>query len=133
MFGLSRADGTAEDALLIAPALGASLQGRDIEDVLLLRDEVANLAWAVERAVEGDDGLPADRAQAANEAAPATPPPAARPTPSPTACAPTRRQHWFPLLPQRARRDRPVDDLPPRRAPARHAVPARRSSPAAAC
>ena len=44
MFGLSRADGAPDGALLIAPALAASLQGRDVEEVLLLRDEVANLA-----------------------------------------------------------------------------------------
>ena len=107
MFGLSRTDGTLEDALLIAPALGASLQGRDIEEVLLLRDEVANLAWAVERAVEGDDGLPVrPRAGRQRGRAAPRPAPAARATPSPTACAPTRPQHWFPLLP--SARSRPT-------------------------
>src|SRR5918995_3457420 len=75
MFGVSRADGTRDGALMIVPALASSLQGRDVEDVLLLRDEAANLAWAVERAVEGQDGLPADQAQAAHEAvAPSSPP-----------------------------------------------------------
>jgi hypothetical protein len=102
MFELSRADGTTEDALLVAPALPASLQGRDIEDVLLLRDEIANLAWAVERAIEGDDGLPADRAQAANEAAPDVEPPRSPGEALPYRLRTDPPQHWFPLLPQRA-------------------------------
>jgi hypothetical protein len=102
MFGASRADGTRDGALIIVPALASSLQGRDVEDVLLLRDEAANLAWAVERAVEGQDGLPADQAQAAHEAvAPGSPPslpPAVRPYRLRTDPPP----YWFPLLPQRA-------------------------------
>ena len=61
------------------PRSALSLQGRDIEEVLLLRDETANLAWAVERTVEGEHGRPVDRAQAAYEAVPdAAPPPAGR-------------------------------------------------------
>jgi hypothetical protein len=101
MFGVTHADGTPDGALLIAPALAASLQGRDIEDVLLLRDEAANLAWAVERAVEGDDGRPADRAQAAHEAVgPA--PPAPVPDTLPYRLRTDPPPHWFPLLPQRA-------------------------------
>ena len=102
MFGVSRDDERRDDALLIAPALAASLQGADIEEVLLLRDEVANLGWAVERATEGEDGRPADRAQAAYAAAPPAPPP-----PSPAGALPYRLRtdpppHWFPLIPQRA-------------------------------
>ncbi|MDA0161695.1 hypothetical protein OM076_15560 [Solirubrobacter ginsenosidimutans] len=102
MFELSRAEGGSEDALLVAPALGASLQGRDVEDVLLLRDEVANLAWAVEKAVEGEDGLPADQARAAGEAAAPAPP-----VPPPDGAVPYRLRtdpppYWFPLMPQRA-------------------------------
>jgi hypothetical protein len=102
MFGVSRADSARDDALLIAPALPASLQGCDIEDVLLLRDEVANLAWAIEHAVEGEGGRPADRAQAAYAAIPPAPA-----SPGPAAALPYRLRtdpppHWFPLLPQRA-------------------------------
>jgi hypothetical protein len=37
----------------LAPAVGKTLEGRPIEEVLLLRDEMANLAWAVERAIPG--------------------------------------------------------------------------------
>jgi hypothetical protein len=109
MFTLS-GDGTAApapgsafaDALLVPPVLAAGLRGRDLEEVLLLRDETANLAWAVERRVEGQSGVPVDRAQAAyegREAAAAQPQPAgdfayrlATPVP----------EHWLPLLPERA-------------------------------
>jgi hypothetical protein len=104
MFGLSRADGLRDGALLIAPALAASLQGRDVEEVLLLRDEAANLAWAIERAVEGEHGLPADRAQAAYEASPpaSTAPPSRRPSDTlPYRLRTDPPPHWFPLLPER--------------------------------
>jgi hypothetical protein len=103
MFGLSAADGSHRNALLVAPALAASLQGRIVEEVLLLRDETANLAWAVERTVEGDDGLPADRAQGTYERHP--------PVGDPPGTEATERrtyrlrtdvpEHWLPLLPHR--------------------------------
>ena len=49
------------------PALGQSLRGDEIEDVLLIRDEMANMAWAVERSVEGAAGVPVDRFEAWQE------------------------------------------------------------------
>jgi hypothetical protein len=61
-------------ASISAAVRAGSLQGRAVEEVLLLRDEAANLAWAIEQAVEGEHGLPADRAQAAYEASPPAPP-----------------------------------------------------------
>ena len=67
MFRLSP-DG--DPGLLVPPALVVGLHGRDLEEVLLLRDEAANLAWAVERTVEGEHGLPVDRAQAAYASTP---------------------------------------------------------------
>jgi hypothetical protein len=103
MFGLAAADGSRRDALLIAPALAASLQGRAVEEVLLLRDEAANLAWAVERIVEGDDGSPTDRAQAAYERRPPV-------SDAPAAATDGGRayqlrtdvpEHWLPLVPHR--------------------------------
>jgi hypothetical protein len=102
MFGISRPDGPPDSALLIAPTLASSLHGRDIEEVLLLRDEAANLAWAVERAIEGDDGRPVDRAQAAYEATPPAPPPPAAADALPYRLRTDPPAHWFPLLPQRA-------------------------------
>ena len=58
---------TGDEMFLLPPALGPSLQGEELEDVLFLRDEMANMAWAVERKVEGPSGLPLDRHQALQE------------------------------------------------------------------
>jgi hypothetical protein len=89
------------DALLVAPALASGLQGRPVEDVLLLRDEMANMAWAVERTVEGEHGLPVDRAAAAYAQRPQSP---LAPHGSDVLTYRLRTDvppHWLPLLPQR--------------------------------
>lgn len=65
MFELDRADGARSDAFLLAPAIDARLEGDPIEEVALFRDEMANMAWAVERKVPGAMGLPVDRYQEA--------------------------------------------------------------------
>lgn len=49
------------DYLFLPPALGPSLHGEPVEEVLLMRDEMANLAWAIERIVENAAGGPVDR------------------------------------------------------------------------
>jgi hypothetical protein len=53
---------TAPDALLLPATLGVSLDGPPLEEVTLLRDELANMAWAVEQRVENGVGQPLDRA-----------------------------------------------------------------------
>ncbi len=53
--------------LFLPPVLGASFEGPPIEEVLLLRDEMANMAWAVERVVESPAGLPLNRFEAFQE------------------------------------------------------------------
>ncbi|MDB5816640.1 MAG: uncharacterized protein JWQ11_280, partial [Rhizobacter sp.] len=62
---LAAGAGPSPDLLLLAPVLGgaagAGLDGDAIEELLLLRDEMANMAWAVERVVEGADGRPRNR------------------------------------------------------------------------
>ena len=62
------------DRLFLPPVLGASLQGRPVEEVHLLRDEMANLAWAVEHKVENVRGRACDRHERylATRPAPAT-------------------------------------------------------------
>jgi hypothetical protein len=66
------------DMLFLAPSLGPSLLGTTLEEVMLLRDELAHMAWAVERIVESPSGVPLDRAvayqvqQAENPPAPST-------------------------------------------------------------
>ena len=110
MFTLTRERGDADgEPLLVAPVLpSASLHGDDLEEVLLLRDETANLAWAVERRVEGQHGAPVDRAQAAYEAR------GDKPAPPPSARGSFRYRlatdvpdHWLPLLPVREHPEEP--------------------------
>ena len=52
---------TARGSLLLAPTLPTGISGPAIEEVELVRDEMANLAWAVERTVPGADGRPLSR------------------------------------------------------------------------
>lgn len=58
---LAAGSGPAPELLLLAPVVAGSLEGDAVEEVLLLRDEMANMAWAVERVVEGADGRPRNR------------------------------------------------------------------------
>jgi selenide,water dikinase len=47
MLSTNRADGRADTRLFLPPALTKSLDGPDLEKVLFLRDEMANMVWAV--------------------------------------------------------------------------------------
>ena len=100
------------DALFLPPTLGRSLQGPVLEDVLLLRDEMANMAWAVERVVESPVGRPFDRIEAANRARQAAPNRALRLDGGEatlryrlTTAVP---DHWLPLYPDRETLDAPA-------------------------
>jgi hypothetical protein len=68
MFALTldrRADAGHADAsagvFWLPPVLAASLHSAPIEEVVFLRDELANMAWAVERTVESLAGRPLNR------------------------------------------------------------------------
>ncbi len=63
MFAITTADGETVDGLLIPPGAIAVQDGPPIEEVLFLRDEMANLAWAVERSVQGPSGSARDRSR----------------------------------------------------------------------
>jgi hypothetical protein len=52
---------------VLPPALGPSLHSEAVEEVLFLRDEMANMAWAVERVVQGPSGRPLRRFEAYQE------------------------------------------------------------------
>ena len=52
----------------LPPVLGPSLHSAPCEEVLFLRDEMANVAWGVERIVESAAGRPLDRYEAYQEA-----------------------------------------------------------------
>lgn len=51
------------DGLLVPPGAVAVTDGPAYEEVLFLRDEMANLAWAVERSVQGPSGAARDRSR----------------------------------------------------------------------
>lgn len=66
MYALSPEDSAANtpwlrESLFLAPTLAATLESPAIEEVLFLRDEMANMAWAVERVVQGKAGRPLNR------------------------------------------------------------------------
>lgn len=112
MFNLAaEANGAqADDDLLFVPsALPPGLHGEPLEEVVLLRDEVANLAWAVERRVQEAGGRPLDRFEQYQRAR------AAAPEPAPASengelrysLATTVPDHWIPLVPTRQDPDDP--------------------------
>ena len=59
--------GDTQQLFLLPPVLGPSLQSAPLEEVLFLRDEMANVAWGVERVVAGPAGVPLDRFEAYQE------------------------------------------------------------------
>lgn len=84
---------------VVLPPVAADIQtGSAVEEVLFLRDEMANLAWAIEQTVTARSGDPRPRSD--------EPRPAADPWPA--GLTPTERvyrlqsripEHWIPLLP----------------------------------
>jgi hypothetical protein len=91
-----------EKVFFLPPTLGPSLESPAVEDVLLIRDEMANMAWAIERTVGGASGRPVDRFEAYQEKRRQEPPPEEPATEDTTAVyklASTVPDHWIPLLP----------------------------------
>ena len=85
--------------LLVPPPGRASLHGRALENVVFLRDESANMAWAIEKQVEARSGDPRNR----GDERPAT---IARPLLRPGAelsyeLETTVPPNWIPLVPVR--------------------------------
>jgi hypothetical protein len=77
MFTLSGPEAV-DDLLFLAPTLDVVMEGSELEDVLFLRDEMAALGWAVERALQGPLDTPVDGYEAYFERLAANPPPAPR-------------------------------------------------------
>jgi hypothetical protein len=63
MFAITAADGVALDGLLVPPGAVEVHDGPVFEEVLFMRDEMANMAWAVERSVQGPSGIARNRAR----------------------------------------------------------------------
>jgi hypothetical protein len=94
------------NAFFLAGTLAQPLEGPPIEELLMLRDEQANLAWAVERRLTSPLEQAIDAAtDAIAEAAAATgPPPGDTPVYRLASAVPV---HWIPLLPVRPDPDKP--------------------------
>lgn len=60
---VSPEDGRVADFLFLPPVLGPMLESKSIEEVVFARDEMANLVWAIEQAVQGRNGRPMNRAE----------------------------------------------------------------------
>lgn len=107
MFRLTSSDPAVAppDALFLPPTLGTALEGAPVEEILLLRDEMANMAWAVERVVESPTGRPVNRFEVHQEdrrrRERAAPPAAPTPAPAPLRyrIQTTVPPNWLPLLP----------------------------------
>jgi hypothetical protein len=98
LFGLSTigSDETLE-GFFVPPATRGTLEGRSLEEVLLLRDETANMAWAVEAIVQdaaGDPRSRRDEPRADNPPSPPAPPAELR-----YLLATDVPRHWIPLVP----------------------------------
>jgi hypothetical protein len=90
--------GIQRNLFFLPPVLARSLQGPALEDVLFMRDEMANMAWAIEREVEGplEAAVRRDAALAASTAAEVVAP---APTGPHYRLASEVPAHWIPLLP----------------------------------
>jgi hypothetical protein len=104
MFTLSERDPTTAAAVdvselfFLPPVAHQVIATKPVEEVLLLRDEMANLAWAVERRYEGENGLACERVEEAMRTLPdiRSPDSGARLR---YRLATTVPAHWFPLVP----------------------------------
>src|SRR6266478_2848255 len=84
--------------LLLTPGAVAPQDSSAIEDVLLLRDELAGLVWGIERTVIGSSGLPLDRAVEWRINAPTPGPPSGDPALL-YRLGSTMPDYWLPYLP----------------------------------
>ncbi len=94
-------DSIRPNLFFLAPALGQTLEGAALEEEALLRDEMANVAWAIEKSTES----PAEVATVYNAgpaAALTAPPPSASAAPL-YRVASTVPGNWIPLLPVQLR------------------------------
>ena len=107
LYHLSGSDGPPDDRLFLAPALARSEGGSPIEEVVLARDEVANMVWGIEAVIpgvrgDGTNGFEAATALTAYLAR--TQPPPVEPPPVETDAAiryvlgTTVPENWIPFI-----------------------------------
>lgn len=96
--GRSGATGVS-DVFFLPPVAPQWIADRPVEEVVMLRDEMANMAWAVERRYEGARGVAEQRTEEAMRSrAPTAPPPEVDAAIS-YALGTTVPEYWFPLVP----------------------------------
>ena len=108
----------ADLSLLIPPAAPKVIEGRPLEEVMLARDEMANMVWGVERTIQLPSGEPKRGREAANETrtffendlerrlgAPPQPPPAAEGAQIRYQVMTTVPENWVPMIPMHAPND----------------------------
>ncbi len=85
--------------LFVPPVVLKNVEGPPIEDVVLFRDEMANMAWGVERVVDGPAGRPLNRHDAYYERATPQAPDISLPDALRYELAATVPDHWIPFVP----------------------------------
>jgi hypothetical protein len=86
-------------SLLLVPGAVAPFNGSAIEQVLMLRDEMANVAWGIEQTVVGASGQPLDRTLEWRIAAPPSAPPSGADGVLEYRLGSTVPDYWIPFLP----------------------------------
>lgn len=62
LFQVSTAGGAVLPGIVLPPVSAGTVTGAAVEEVMFLRDEVANMVWAIEKTVRGRSGDPRSRA-----------------------------------------------------------------------
>lgn len=120
MFQLPPLDGDATpDLLLLPPTVAANLESPPLEEVVFLRDELANMAWAVERTVASATGSPLRRHEVYEESRRRAEGEGEQPTIGAPALAyrlmTAVPDYWIPLVPRIHRESRRLDRAAMRR------------------
>jgi len=89
----------APNLFFLPPALVKSLEGRPIEEVLFLRDEMANMSWGVERVIESASEQQLNRFEQQLNGAASQPPPPSAPVKTVYKLATDVPDYWVPLVP----------------------------------
>jgi hypothetical protein len=95
----SSATKPAANLFFLPPALVKSLEGRPIEEVLFLRDEMANMSWAVERVIESASERQLNRFEQQRNGASQLPAAQSAPVKSIYKLATETPDYWVPLVP----------------------------------
>ncbi|MEN3281426.1 MAG: hypothetical protein V7607_2566 [Solirubrobacteraceae bacterium] len=97
MFALSTPAGDVAEWFCLPLTAADQLSSAAIEEIVCARDEMANVAWAIERLVEGPTGEPVDRGRELRSP-PALQPPAVDHTRLRWSLGSTVPPFWFPLV-----------------------------------